>query len=115
MLLSSPFIIAAFFVGRAMKRRGRTSNLAIILFSLLLTLLIAPIPSPIITIFYPNIFGLFDGTYIHIIKKRELYTGIRPWIRTSLMATAPLLFIISRDYIRKEEKKKAIEGEKDNC
>jgi hypothetical protein len=87
-VLASPFLAIAFFIGRKMRRRGITSPLALYSFAVVLTLLLAPVPTPIITVFYPSGFALFGGTFFaHFFGKETYYQGLRPWVATSLAVT----------------------------
>jgi hypothetical protein len=87
-VLASPFLVVAFFVGRAMRRRGVTSPLALLSFSLVLAFLLAPIPTPIITVFYPSGLALIGGAFFaHFLSEETYYQGLRPWVATSLIIT----------------------------
>lgn len=59
-VLSSPFLIGAFFVARMIRQRGANSYFVTISFALAVALLVAPVPTSIITVFIPNAFALFD-------------------------------------------------------
>lgn len=86
--LASPFLVILFFVGRAMRRRAVNSPLALVSFIALATLLIAPLPTPIITVFYPSGYALMGGTlHLHFIGAKLYFPGLRPWIISSFIIT----------------------------
>jgi len=103
MLLASPILIAFFFFRRAMVRRSCNSNLAIFCFALALALLVAPVPTPIITVFFPHGLALLDwGYYSQIVAGpfRKLWL----WITISLGLTLIIALIVAYYYIRPSHK-----------
>ncbi len=101
-LLASPFLALAFFAGRAMKRRRWNSHGAMLLFSLAVAILVAPVPTPIITVFIPNGVALLDGSYY-----ARLFSGNSPfgqlwsWVITSLVITLAVSSLVVLRYLRR--------------
>jgi len=87
-VLASPFLLILLLVGRAIRRRGVTSPLALVSFTAAATLLLAPIPTPIITVFYPSGYALIGSVFhSHFISTEPYFPGLRPWIANSLIIT----------------------------
>ena len=86
--LASPLLLMLFLVGRAMRRRDVNSPLALVPFTVLATLLLAPIPTPIITVFYPSGYALMGATlHSHFIGTEPYFSGLGPWVTSSLIIT----------------------------
>ena len=87
-ILASPFFLISFFVGRAMRRRGVTSPFALVPFTAAVAVLLAPIPTPIVTVFYPSGYALLAGTlHSHFMGTEAYFSGLRPWVTSSLIIT----------------------------
>ena len=87
--LSLPVFAAAFFTGRGMKRRGLSSRPAAVVLGLVVAVLLAPVPTPIITFFAPNGFMLFSPDYYaRVFGDDGLYRQLRPWVAISVTMTS---------------------------
>lgn len=93
---SSPFLFAAILMAKFMKRRGLTSPSAAVSFGLVVAALLAPVPTPIITVFYPNGLVLIQGVYYaRMLGNDGFYSQLWPWVLTSIAATAIVCIAIS--------------------
>ena len=99
-LLASPFLIVAFFVGRIIKRRRLNSYVVTFAFALVVALLVAPVPTPIITFFIPNGLALFTGTYYKDVFSADgVFSQLQPWIATSLAVTLAISCGVALRYV----------------
>jgi hypothetical protein len=110
-LFASPFFVAAFFVGRIVKRRRLNSYAVTVSLAVVVALLVAPVPTPIITFFIPNGFALFTGTYYKDVFSTDgLFSQLQPWIATSLAVTMAVACAVALHYVgvaKKTENKDA--------
>jgi hypothetical protein len=98
-LLASPFFVAAFFVGRAIKRRRRNSSVVTALLAVVVAVLVAPVPTPIITFFVPNGFALVSGYYYDVFSDGGFATQLLPWVAASLVATLAIACAVAFHYL----------------
>ncbi len=100
-LLASPLLLASFFAARSMRRRGVCSGWAIAALASSFSVLAAPVPTPIITVFLPHVLVLFDSSYYpNIFKSPEPFAGLLPWIISSLLLTFSIALAAAWRYIR---------------
>ena len=99
-LLASPFVIAAFFVGRIIKRRRLNSYVSTISLAVIVAVLVAPVPTPIITFLIPNGFALLTGTYYtDLFSADGFFYQLQPWVATSLGITVAVACVIVLRYV----------------
>ena len=99
-LLASPFLIAAFFVGKTIKRRRLNSYVVTISLAVIVAVLVAPVPTPIITFFIPNGFALFTGTYYRDLFSTDgFFSQLQPWVATSLAITVAVACAVALRYV----------------
>jgi hypothetical protein len=91
--------VAFFFLGKFMRRKGVRSNMAFAVFALAFSVLAAPVPTPIITIFVPHCLALFDGEH-PFVTDHPFFAELIPWFATSLVTTSFATFLLARRYIR---------------
>jgi hypothetical protein len=114
LLLSSPFLAAAFFTVKAIKRRGVRSPVAILLFGLTVALLIAPVPTPIITVFIPNGLAIFDKTfYASIFSTDDFFGQLRSSVIASLVVTSIVCTFAALRYVRGSARTSAVSEQSD--
>jgi hypothetical protein len=114
LVLASPFLAVAFFSARAMRRRRVTSRFAILSFALLAAVLLAPVPTPIITFFVPNGFALLDGDYYARLFSGDKFFGqLWPWVITSVILTSAVTMLLSLRYITAPAKANVSSGHAD--
>jgi len=101
-LLASPLFFISCVIGRAMKRRRITSFPAIFIFCVLVALAIAPVPTPIITIFIPNSFALFDNSYYsRLLGDTPIFPQLWTWVLVSVVITVGCVSAIAVRYLKK--------------
>lgn len=99
--LASPFVLALYFVLRALRRRGIRTAAAVVLPALVFAMLAAPVPTPIITVFLPHGFMLLDAAYYdRILHGPALFMQLWAWIACSLSMTFLLALALCWRYLR---------------
>jgi len=82
-VISLPLLAGFYFVARGMRKRRVTSTGTCALFALVAALVVAPVPTPIITFFLPSaFFFLVDRSWMG-----HFLLGLLPWIGTSIAIT----------------------------
>jgi hypothetical protein len=101
-VLSSPLLLGFYLVARYMRRKSVRTAAAVITLSLAATLLIAPIPTPIITVFVPHAFVLVDSDYYAPVSHgAPTLSGMWPWVVGSLITTFVVAWAVSWRYLRR--------------
>jgi hypothetical protein len=101
LILALPLFVGALLCARAMRRRRLNSRSAILAFALLCAFLIAPVPTPIITIFVPNGVALVDGIYyVRLFAANSLFQQLWWWIIPSIVATSIISCFAAWRYFR---------------
>lgn len=101
-LFSSPLLLGFYLAARFMRRRAIRSTGAIVAFAFAVAFLIAPIPTPIITVFVPHAFVLFDSDYYAPVSRgAPTLSGMWPWIVGSLVTTFVVALAVSWRYLRR--------------
>jgi hypothetical protein len=101
-VLASPLLLAFFFAARSMRRKGVRSGWAIAGLASSFSVLAAPVPTPIITVFLPHVLALFDSSYYsNIFKGPEPFAGLLFWIISSLMLTFSIALAAAWRYVRR--------------
>jgi hypothetical protein len=97
LILSSPFILMIFFIVKYMKKHGKISISYCIILSFLTAILIAPIPSPIITILSPlGGLSLITRPY----PANDFYAHIYNFTKVSFVITWIISFIVIYRYVK---------------
>jgi hypothetical protein len=101
-VLSAPFLIIAALVVRTMKRRAALTFPGIAVVAIVLSFLVAPVPTPLITYFYPSGLLLLDLRYSAppFIDGRPVFSTA--WHARSVAATTLLLLIAAALYWRRQ-------------
>lgn len=94
-VLALPFLAAAIFAARSMKRRGLTSRAAAVALGLVAALLLAPVPTPIITVFLPNGLALVQGDYYAKLGQDGFFAQLWSWIWWSIAVTATICIAVA--------------------
>src|SRR5689334_6969919 len=89
--ISAPLLLVLYLVARWMRRKNQTSRVACGLFAIAAALVVAPIPTPIITIFVPSVLAIADHSGVGRFGSQLL-----PWIATSLVVTFVVSYILVR-------------------
>jgi hypothetical protein len=89
--ISAPLLLVLYLVARWMRRKNQTSRVACGLFAIAAALVVAPIPTPIITIFVPSVLAIADHSGVGWFGSQLL-----PWIATSLVVTFVVSYILVR-------------------
>lgn len=101
-VLASPLLLGLYLSLRRMRRRAVRSPWAGMLLALVFSLLAAPVPTPIITVFVPHAFAVFDGRYYaQVDQGADPYAGLLPLICASLLATFLITLAVVWRYIRR--------------
>lgn len=86
--LSSPLLFAAVVLAKCMKRRRQTSRAIAASFGCVVAVLLAPVPTPIITVFVPNGLALIQREYYAgIFEDGGFYSQLLPWVCGSVAVT----------------------------
>ncbi len=89
LIVSSPFIYVAFYILRILKKRGMVSLKVSCFFGFLFSIIVSPVPSPIITFFAPNIVALINyGYYTEMLIDGSLNKTLIPWVFSSICITS---------------------------
>ena len=98
---ASPVFLAFFFLARFMRRKPFRQAWAIVMFALAFSLLAAPVPTPIITVFMPHGLALIDRHYYpNILYGPAMFSGLWHWIVPSLLLTFGVILVVAWRYIR---------------
>ncbi|OEZ00916.1 MULTISPECIES: hypothetical protein [Stenotrophomonas] len=101
-ILSSPLLLGFYLFARYMRRRAVRSTAAVVVFSLVATLLVAPVPTPIITVFLPHAFVLIDSNYYPTIANGPpTLNRLWPWVIASMLITFGVALAVSWRYLRR--------------
>ncbi|AKC81212.1 hypothetical protein XB05_03190 [Xanthomonas arboricola] len=70
-------------------------------FAVAVTLLVAPVPTPIITVFLPHVIALFDTSYYaRIFQGPPMMRQLRVWSAVSMALTFALSYVWIRRLLR---------------
>ena len=101
-VFASPFLLGFYLVVRLMRRRGVRSGGAMVVIAVAFSLLVAPVPTPIITVLVPHAFVLVDTTYYaRILHGPATLSRLWPWVAVSLVLTFVLVLALSLQYVRR--------------
>ncbi len=98
LVLSLPFIGLLFFSGKIMFRKQLVSMLSKIVFASISTILLAPVPTPIITVFVPHI---FIGGNPWPPTGEVYYSQVIHWYVISAFVTWIVSFLLIQRYFNK--------------
>jgi hypothetical protein len=98
--ISAPLLLGLYLVARWMRSKHKTSRIACGFFALAAAFVVAPIPTPIITIFVPSVVALADRGGIVAFASQLV-----PWIATSLVATFVVSYFLVRRIVRPFERR----------
>lgn len=102
-VFSSPFLAAAFFAARRIRRGGSASPALAVSLGAITALMVAPIPTPIITILQPHAFVLFsEGYYAAVIARSGPDAWLAPWVFKSLAATGAICIVVSLHFLSRK-------------
>ena len=94
-IISLPLIAAFYFAARWMRTRRVTSTGICVLFALAAALVVAPVPTPMITVFLPNAaFFLVDRSWMD-----HFLAALLPWIGTSIAITFIIAYMLIRRFV----------------
>ncbi|TPQ26203.1 hypothetical protein PL263_09250 [Methylomonas sp. EFPC3] len=99
MIISSPILFVFFRLARIMRRRAMHSGWIMALFASVFSLIAAPVPTPIITVFIPFGLALTDSSYYHGIFHGPM-TELWRWIVPSLVVTFAVSLAAIWRYLR---------------
>jgi len=101
-VLASPLLLGLYLQLRLMRRKAVRSPWARVFLALVFSLLAAPVPTPIITVFVPHGLAVLDGVYYgRIDQGPEVFAGMLPWIGVSLLATFLITLAVVWRYVRR--------------
>lgn len=101
-VLASPLLLGLYLLLRLMRRRAVRSPWARVFLALVFSLLAAPVPTPIITVFVPHGLAVLDGGYYgRIDQGPDVFAGMLPWIGVSLLATFLITLAVVWRYVRR--------------
>lgn len=100
-VLCLPFVLVFYWLAKRMRRRGWTTKTVAITYGALAGLMLAPVPTPIITIFMPSILFLFDHYPEGVL--RDMWHQVWLWYVLSFTITPMLSAIISLRFFAKPQ------------
>ena len=100
-VVSSPVLLGFVLLARLMRRRAVRSAWAIAAFAFAVSVLAAPVPTPIITGLVPHGLALLDRTYYPcILHGPAMCAGLWWWIAPSLALTFAVSLVAAWRYLR---------------
>lgn len=101
LVLAAPILALVFYIERKLRRQSRKLYSRLIIgLSIVTGALIAPVPTPIITVFLPNYVAFISGYYQkYLFADNSPFYGLWSWVLWSIAISTAVFFAASISYV----------------